>query len=38
MHRAGATWEPGSKRWLIDARRIWPVVRAPLRAGVDLEK
>jgi hypothetical protein len=26
--RAGAAWEPGSRRWLIERRRIGPVIRA----------
>ena len=45
MQRAGGLWEPGSKRWLIERRRIGPVLRAlrrntdPLfrRAGMDLD-
>ncbi|HEX4173773.1 MAG TPA: hypothetical protein VHY82_14995 [Acetobacteraceae bacterium] len=44
MRRAGGVWEPGSRRWLIEPRRIGPVVRAlkrsvdPLfrQAGIDL--
>ena len=27
MRRAGAMWEPGSRRWLIAPRRIGPVLR-----------
>jgi hypothetical protein len=27
MRKAGAQWEPGSKRWLIERRRIGPVIR-----------
>jgi hypothetical protein len=45
MQRAGGQWEPGSKRWLIERRRIGPVIRTlqrttdPLfrRAGLDLD-
>ena len=45
MRRAGE-WEPGSRRWLIEARRIGPVIRAlrrdtiPLfrQAGLDLDE
>ena len=32
MRKAGAQWEPGSKRWLIERRRIGPVIRALERA------
>jgi hypothetical protein len=28
MQRAGGVWEPGSRRWLIDRRRVGPVIRA----------
>ena len=28
FRRAGGTWEPGSRRWLIERRRIGPVIRA----------
>ena len=28
LRRAGAIWEPGSKRWLVQRRRIGPVIRA----------
>ena len=28
MRRAGGLWEPGSKRWLVQRRRIGPVIRA----------
>jgi len=46
MRWAGGQWEPGSRRWLIERRRIGPVIcqlrrqtdplfrRARLRAGV----
>ena len=45
MRQAGGQWEPGSHRWLIERRRIGPVLRAlrrntdPLfrRAGIDLD-
>jgi hypothetical protein len=46
MRRAGGVWEPGLRRWLIEPRRIGPVIRAlrretdPLfrRAGLDLDE
>ena len=25
MRRAGGQWEPGTRRWLIERRRIWPL-------------
>ena len=28
LRRAGAIWEPGSRRWLVQRRRIGPVIRA----------
>jgi hypothetical protein len=28
MRRAGGLWEPGSRRWLIERRRIGPVIRS----------
>ncbi len=45
MQRAGGLWEPGSRRWLIERRRINPVIRAPQRqtdpllrrAGISLD-
>ena len=45
MRKAGGQWEPGSRRWLVERRRIGPVIRAleaatdPLvrRAGISLE-
>ena len=45
MKKAGGLWEPGSRRWLIERRRIAPLVRAlgratdPLfrQAGMDLD-
>ena len=27
MRRAGAVWEPGARQWLIERRRIGPVIR-----------
>jgi len=27
MQRAGGLWEPGTRRWLIERRRIRPLVR-----------
>lgn len=45
FQRAGATWDPGARRWLLERRRLGPVVRAlrqntdPLfrHAGLDLD-
>jgi hypothetical protein len=45
MRNAGGQWEAGSRRWLIERRRIGPVIRAleratdPLfrRVGIHLE-
>jgi hypothetical protein len=34
FRRAGGTWEPGSRRWLIERHRIGPVIRA-LRSTTD---
>ena len=34
MRKAGGQWEPGSRRWLIERRRINPVIRT-LRRTVD---
>jgi hypothetical protein len=34
FRRAGGTWEPGSRRWLIERRRIGPMIRA-LRSTTD---
>ena len=34
MHNAGGQWEPGSRRWLIERRRIGPVIRT-LERSVD---
>jgi hypothetical protein len=46
MRKAGGQWEPGSRRWLIERRRIVPVIRElrrdtdPLfrQAGVTLDE
>ncbi len=46
MRRAGGLWEPGSRHWLIQPRRIGPVLRALRReadplfrhAGLDLDQ
>jgi hypothetical protein len=32
MRRAGGLWEPGSRRWLVERRRIGPVIRQLQRA------
>jgi hypothetical protein len=32
LQRAGAVWEPGSRRWLVQRRRIRLVIRALERA------
>jgi hypothetical protein len=32
LRRAGAVWEPGSRRWLVQRRRIGPLLRALERA------
>jgi hypothetical protein len=32
--QAGGQWEPGSRRWLIEPRRIGPLIRA-LRQATD---
>jgi hypothetical protein len=45
LQKAGGLWEPGSRRWLIEPRRINPLIRDlrratdPLfrRAGIDLD-
>ena len=34
FRRAGGVWEPGSRRWLIERRRLGPVIRA-LRQATD---
>ncbi len=34
MRRAGATWNPGARQWLIERRRIGPVIRE-LEGSVD---
>jgi hypothetical protein len=28
MRNAGGQWEPGSRRWLVERRRIGPVIRS----------
>ena len=46
MRLAGGRWEPGTRQWLIERRRIGPVIRTlrrstdPLfrQAGIDLDK
>ena len=46
MRRAGGEWEPDTWRWLVERRRINPVIRTlrrttdPLfrRSGIDLDK
>jgi hypothetical protein len=46
MRKAGGQWEPGSRRWLIERRRLGPLVRNlrratdPLfrRVGLDLDQ
>jgi len=46
MRKAGGMWEPGSRRWLIERRRINPLVRNLRRAtdplfrqgGMDLDQ
>jgi hypothetical protein len=46
MRQARGQWDPGARRWLIERRRIGPVMRAleritdPLfrRAGIDLDE
>jgi hypothetical protein len=46
MRRAGGLWEPGTRRWLIEQRRIGPVLRElrrmtdPLfrQAGISLDE
>jgi len=45
MRKAGGIWEPGSRQWLVERRRIGPVIRElehtvdPLfrRAGIRLD-
>ena len=45
MRRAGGEWEPGTRRWLIERRRMGPLIRNlrretdPLfrQAGIDLD-
>jgi hypothetical protein len=35
FRRAGGTWEPGTRRWLVERRRIGPVIRE-LRKATDI--
>jgi hypothetical protein len=45
LRNAGGMWEPGSRRWLVERRRVGPLIRNlrrstdPLfrRAGIDLD-
>jgi hypothetical protein len=45
VQKAGGEWEPGSRRWLVERRRMGPLIRNlrrvtdPLfrRAGIDLD-
>jgi hypothetical protein len=45
VQQAGGLWEPGSRRWLVERRRMGPLIRNlrrstdPLlrRAGIDLD-
>jgi hypothetical protein len=45
VQKAGGTWEPGSRRWLVERRRLGPLIRALRRAtdplfrhaGIDLD-
>jgi hypothetical protein len=43
MRRAGSVWEPGAQQWLIERRRIGPVIRElertvdPLFRRVDIK-
>jgi hypothetical protein len=46
VRQAGGMWEPGSQRWLIEQRRIGPLIRNLRRvtdllfrqAGIDLDE
>ena len=46
VQRAGGIWEPGSRRWLVERRRVGPLVRNLRRAtdplfrhaGLDLDE
>jgi hypothetical protein len=46
MRQAGGLWEPGGRRWLIQRRRIGPLIRNLRQAtdplfrhvGIDLEQ
>ena len=33
LQRAGSVWEPGTRRWLVERRRIGPVIRTWADAG-----
>jgi hypothetical protein len=45
VQKAGGMWEPGSRRWLVERRRMGPLIRGlrrstdPLfrQAGIDLD-
>jgi hypothetical protein len=45
LRKAGSTWEPGSRRWLVERRRLGPLIRNLRRAtdplfrhaGIDLD-
>jgi hypothetical protein len=45
MQKAGGIWEPGSRRWLVERRRLGPLIRNLRRAtdplfrhaGIDLD-
>ena len=45
MRRSGGVWDPGGRRWLVEQRRLGPLIRDlrlatdPLfrRAGIDLD-
>jgi hypothetical protein len=32
VQRAADVWKPGSRRWLVDRRRVGPLVRASARS------
>jgi hypothetical protein len=46
MRKAGGLWEPGSRRWLIERKRMGPLIRNLHRvtdplfrsAGIDLDR
>jgi hypothetical protein len=35
VQRAGGVWEPGSRRWLVERRRIVPLIKALERRATD---